>query len=507
MDIKPYYNKVKSYLSNQKNFKQRPFIDKVIEEIDGNCFISAPTGYGKTAISMTLALKEVKEGFKIVLSYPLRSLIEQQFEKFKNLIGDKNVGVRYMGRADSPYLVNSITLTTIDTLSLMSIGLSPEDTEKVYKEYEGTTYGSLGHYVFSWASVFTASHVLDEVHLLADRTKSLSFLITFLRLSEIFGYNVVSLTATLPKSYVDVISSNGPTNLKFLNYSDDYDKEFYKERKSKKYKIELVKINEDKIMKIKSYLKDFKKALVVFNTIEDAVNFYNSIDGKKVLIHSRFSNEDRIKKAKEVEEMEKGVVVGTQAIEAGLDFSSDLIITELSPANSLVQRFGRFLRNDEKEGKAIIWYEGEIEDKYKVYDGDLVKRTLDYINGNPDINLHIDYEGFLNHVYCTQPSVNSNLITNILNVITNLTNPSNSAMDLLIKMEGSLVRDGDILTAVSDNIEVPVSFSYLRKNCEKSFNGKEEVKCPKSEKEAIIYSLKGFKFLVKSKYDHEVGLI
>lgn len=503
MDNEAYYNIIKKTLK----LDERPFLDYVIKSIqDNNYFISAPTGYGKTAISMALALKEVREGFKIVISYPLRSLIEQQSEKFKSLmekLGYKEItGVRYMGKAESPYLVHPITLTTIDTLSLMSLGLSPEDTWKVYREYQGTTYGSLGHYMFSWASIFTASHVFDEVHLLADRTKSLSFLITFLELGKIFGYNVVSLSATLPKVYREVISGYA----KFLNFEEGYDKKFFNERKEKKYKIRLEEIRGDKIEVLKSFLKDFRKALVVFNTIDDAINFYRSIEGKKVLIHSRFSNEDREKKGKEVEEMDEGIVVGTQAIEAGLDFSSDLIISELCPANSLVQRFGRFLRRDEKEGKAIVWYEGEIGYKYKVYDGELVKRTLNYLSSNNDVNLHIDYENFLDYVYST-PEVDYNLKRDIVSVITNLSSPSKSAIDLLIKMDGSLVRDGDILTAVSSNgIEVPVNFSYVSKNCVKAFNGKEERVCPKYEREAVIYSLEGFKFLVKLPYTEE-GLI
>ena len=134
MDNEAYYNIIKKTLK----LDERPFLDYVIKSIqDNNYFISAPTGYGKTAISMALALKEVREGFKIVISYPLRSLIEQQSEKFKSLmekLGYKEItGVRYMGKAESPYLVHPITLTTIDTLSLMSLGLSPEDTWKVYR--------------------------------------------------------------------------------------------------------------------------------------------------------------------------------------------------------------------------------------------------------------------------------------------------------------------------------------------------------------------------------------
>lgn len=332
---------------------------------------------------------------------------------------------------------------------------------------------------------------------------------TFLRLSKTFGNNVISMSATLPKSYRGILSQQA----KLLEFKECYDKEFSRERESKRYRIELKGIRNDKLNTLKSVLKDlkkdFRKALVIFNTVNDAIEFYRSIEGeKKVLIHSRFSDEDRKKKAIEVETMSEGIVVGTQAVEAGLDFSSDLIISELCPANSLIQRFGRFLRKDEKKGKAIVWYEEGKEDgvRYKVYEGELVRRTLDYLSSNQDINLHIGYERFLDHVYSSPPEVDYNLMEKIVNVITNLSNPSESAMDLLIKMDGSLVREGDVLTALSsDGVEVPVNFNYIRNNCVKAFNGNEERRCPRSEKEAVIYSLEGFKYKVNSAYT-EVGL-
>lgn len=118
MDNLSYYEVVKESLG----LKERPFLDHVMSSIqDGNYFVLAPTGYGKTAISMALSMREIEDGFKIVVSYPLRSLIEQQSWKFQNFMRMRGyidvIGVRYMGRADSPYLVHPVTLTTVDNLS------------------------------------------------------------------------------------------------------------------------------------------------------------------------------------------------------------------------------------------------------------------------------------------------------------------------------------------------------------------------------------------------------
>jgi len=82
----------------------------------------------------------------------------------------------------------------------------------------------------------------------------------------------------------------------------------------------------------------FRRALVVFDTVDDAVSFYRTLgEGvNKLLIHSRFTPSDRRHEALLAKQMESGIIVGTQAIEAGMDFSNDLIISELAPA-----RWGR----------------------------------------------------------------------------------------------------------------------------------------------------------------------
>jgi len=172
-------------------------------------------------------------------------------------------------------------------------------------------------------------------------------------------------------------------------FRGDSDEVFYRGREAKNYKVELRPTRAvGKFETLLEVLKreSFRKALVVFNTVEEAVEFYMGLGdyGEKVLIQSRFSLEDRKAKGERVKSMKEGVVVGTQAIEAGLDFSSDLILTDLAPANSLIQRFGRFLRGEEERtGKAIVWYEEELLEKgqYKVYDASLAKRTLQYLEG------------------------------------------------------------------------------------------------------------------------------
>lgn len=518
MGLKEAYLKVVEFLNKQRFSSQRPFISYIIDKIERDeqntpFFINAPTGYGKTFISMSVALNEFINGYKTIVSYPLRSLIEDQKIKFNSFMswvdGKDVVGCRYMGDQTSLYLVYPITLTTIDTLSLTALGISPEDVKNIFNEIMGTNYGSLGHYMFSWASVYTSTILLDEVHLLYDSSKSLSFLISLIKMTKELGSRLIFMSATIPNNFIQKVKKFDK-NVIYEKFDKRMDPKFYEERKAKTYEIELGSYSsKNKLDNIKDIIEkeNFNRALIVFNTIEDAIKCYNMILGKKILIHSRFSIKDREEKLKLIKKLsnhEKVVVIGTQAIEAGIDFSSDLIISEIAPPNSLIQRFGRFLRRNEKNGKACIWYEEEaLKDdekfNYKVYDKQLIIRTLKYLDVHNSINLHIDFEDFLNNIYIDEPKVNEKLIDEIIYTMFDLTEPTKSAFKLLIELEGSFIRDGNIFIAITeDGIEVPVNYSFLKSRC---------IDCPINEKDAVIKALQGFKFRIKGKYNKEIGLM
>ncbi len=99
--------------------------------------------------------------------------------------------------------------------------------------------------------------------------------------------------------------------------------------------------------------------LVVVNTVDRAVKVYetikkdNEIKNKNVelrLVHSRFRPAERSSWRTVFLNREacapgtNRIIVATQVVEAGVDISAGLLITELAPWASLVQRFGRCAR-------------------------------------------------------------------------------------------------------------------------------------------------------------------
>ncbi|MEZ0345796.1 MAG: CRISPR-associated helicase Cas3' [Infirmifilum sp.] len=513
--------------------KTRPFLRLSAEQLEAALsqqegtavFLSAPTGYGKTSLSMSIAYKEYMEGYKAIISYPLRTLIEDQYVKFRDFFTalgmPEAVGRRMMGVRESPYLVHPVVLTTIDTLSLVAVGLSPEDIASVSRDR------SLGHFLFSWGAAWLSKMVFDEVHLMFDESKSLGLLVAFLKLGlNVFGAKMVFLSATMPQAHLKTIRNalgESREKVKELKFSEEYDREFVDDRRSKEYRINLLSLtSENKFEELEKRLSEskFTRALVVFNTVEDAVAFYQRINYPlKLLLHSRFSEEDKKEKFETLKRLSsngsKFVLVATQTVEAGVDVSSDLIITELAPASSLVQRFGRFLRRPgercvDPENCAYVWYEEDQLDidkqVYKVYQADLCKNTLSFLDQKPDLNLHIDYDVFLDGVYRESDARFSvSYVRKIIDVYNNLLNPTKRVIELLIQHEGSLLRSGALFRAeTTDGVVVPVDYNLLWRHCVGD--------CPKTMNEAIERSLADMgegpaPFKIKCTYNRELGLV
>ena len=467
----------------------------------------------------------------------------------------------------SRYLIKPITLTTVDTLLMTLFGIPP-DMDKVVRAWDGTSTGSLGHYLFSWASVTLSNIVLDEVHLLADSTKSLSFLIALMRICIDFDQKLILMSATIPDSLKDVIKEHVP-DVEFIEFKPDVDPEFCKERMNKDYDIVLEEVSneQDKYELILKWIdeSEFSKVIVVFNTIVDAINFYNLVKDKNaVLLHSRFSEEDREKKLQKLQELrdkDEYIIVSTQVIEAGVDISSDLFITEIAPANSLIQRLGRFLRYDEKAGRVIIWYEGKDgkikaeRNRYKVYDVTLTQKTLDWLIKNSNVkdgktivnlNVHLPeakskrgFKELLNYVYTKDCfRVDKRSIKDFERIFLHLEDASRRAVETFFKMEGSFVRDGLLIPVTSkDTLEnlqrldlskfvrtyvVPISFETFKSKADRVIGviaeEDNEVRCKEVDdylrdrylkpQQVLRYIVRNnvIAFVVDAEYDSRLGL-
>jgi CRISPR-associated endonuclease/helicase Cas3 len=117
-------------------------------------------------------------------------------------------------------------------------------------------------------------------------------------------------------------------------------------------------------------------SLVIANTVRRAVEIRAAIE-KKVsadvrLLHSRFRAADRAAHVAAVQSPappEGRILIATQVIEAGIDLDATLLVTDVAPYSSLVQRFGRVNRYGKQDGCRILWVDRPLTSKRKSWAG------------------------------------------------------------------------------------------------------------------------------------------
>jgi len=132
---------------------------------------------------------------------------------------------------------------------------------------------------------------------------------------------------------------------------------------------------------LKAHAAD-SQTIVILNRVDRSQGLFRLLrkarsEKADILIHARFRAAERRAQNQRLRDsnIADRIVVATQAIEAGVDISSSVLITELAPWPSLVQRFGRCNRYGEHnaEGARIFWIEiDDDKEALKPYDSSQV---------------------------------------------------------------------------------------------------------------------------------------
>lgn len=113
-------------------------------------------------------------------------------------------------------------------------------------------------------------------------------------------------------------------------------------------------------------------SIMVANTVARAREIWAALRDDTaadlVLLHSRFRAAERashVAKLRAALPPEGRIIVATQVIEAGIDISASLMVSDIAPYASMVQRFGRVNRYGKDDGAEIYWVDRPLINKQR----------------------------------------------------------------------------------------------------------------------------------------------
>jgi len=298
-----------------------------------NIVVAAPTGWGKTALA--LARIVFIKPIKVFYILPTITAIKDFYDTFTETIDEKYIGeyfyfadVELLGKGDAEeehlldiyrYFIPKIIITTIDQLLLTTL--------------------QIGKYHLRRFNLKNSLIILDEFHLLTPQM--IASLRAFLKsLSKYYNVSYLFMSATPSPVYINLLEEALP-GLKTIILTEEYEH-------LKRHKMNIVDQHIEEFITEKEDLLTKKSTLILVNTVKKAQQLYDVLkedlgDTRKItLIHGDFAYKDRTEKEREINNTE--ILISTQVAEVSLDISFDLLITELAPIPSLIQRFGRVNR-------------------------------------------------------------------------------------------------------------------------------------------------------------------
>lgn len=366
----------------------RPFQKSVFDYIlqGKNVILQAPTGAGKTRAALApfiynLASQGKKLPYTCRYAVPMRVLANQFYREYQTLasdidreaptrlidtyqqIGRNAISIQTGEQPDDPQMESALTFCTIDQL-LASFLAVPYGV--------GTNRANL-----NVGGVIGSLLVLDEFHLyplLRDEKSVFGARTTAIQMLRLLKSITpfVLMTATFSTSLLNQLKAL--LDAEVVTVSDPVELHAIAQGRTRTFRRSYTPMNAGAILEEHQQREHNRCTLIVCNTILRAQKLYLQLKEaanqgtRVVLLHSRFSSQDRKRLSEEVEQQlgpekwdngtyqgQNIIVIATQVVEVGLDISVQVLHTEIAPANSLIQRAGRCARFAQQQGQVIVY--------------------------------------------------------------------------------------------------------------------------------------------------------
>ncbi len=343
--------------------ERRLSIQMEVSRHPGHVALAAPTGWGKTMVGILSAINS--SPVKLFYSLPTITAIRKMKEGIERLFSrnDPKRGAEAVG--EYFYFVD---------VDLLRAAKTEEDEEEsrildFYRLFipkvNITTVDQVllslmraGKYHMRRFEFRNSILVFDEYHLLpAGMIGALAEVLSWY--TRLYDMKIVLMTATPLSAYKEALV-NSIGEVRAFDLSKEYSN-------FRRHRMELIGGVEEGIALVEDLVRRGKRVLVVLNRVRRAMDFYEKLNvPEKVLLHSRFTVNDRYEKEGEIRGCR--VLVATQVAEVSLDVSFDVLVSDLAPIPAIIQRAGRVNRYGESEvGDPNIYVMREVESS-KPYD-------------------------------------------------------------------------------------------------------------------------------------------
>ncbi|RLG10059.1 CRISPR-associated helicase Cas3' [Candidatus Pacearchaeota archaeon] len=386
----------KQYFNIDLPYEYQIKVWQQVNNLNFPLLLKSPTGSGKTEAVLAPFLSQfVDNDFyiapRMIYVLPMRVLVNNVAERIKKYVKKISpyisVEIQHGDLPDAPFFISDIVVTTLDQFFY---GFARSSKQ-------------VGHHLDIPAGAIASSIVIfDEAHMYRD---SFTFSIMRALMEILYKSHVpfILMTATMPESLEKSLFENIPLfdNQKIIGNIELNSTLKITIEKDPLYSNNEVNISNSLLNKIKNH-----RTLIVVNQVKRAQKIYKELkkqlelsDDQIVLLHSRFTRIDKESHEKKalslIPHKERGkiiipknvgIVVSTQVLEAGIDFSAELLLTELAPADSLVQRAGRCARYEGEKGEMII-FPVEENKGHLPYKKELLSKTLEWLKNNQNFNI------------------------------------------------------------------------------------------------------------------------
>ncbi len=365
--------------------RPRPF-QKHAGKLEGSAILRAPTGSGKTEAALLWAQKNQRDNGRLFYVLPYTASINAMYHRLCAIFGMDNVGLlhsratstlyHFLETSDDP---SSKLATQQNALALTTLAREIWFPIRVCTPHQILRYMLRGK---GWEALLAefpnASFIFDEVHAYDPRVVGLT--LGSMRLLRKWGARSLYLSATLPNFLLKLIEEAvGEVELITPKESEKNDKEILDQKRH------LLKILDGNIIDnldiINKAISSHTSTLIVCNTVGTAQDLFDRLkEADKVLLHSRFNQEDRnrIENKITLRKLPK-VLVATQVVEVSLDVDFDCAFLEPAPIDAMIQRMGRVNRSGHRKPALITIFMKQVN-PHPLYRPKLVQDSIQQLS-------------------------------------------------------------------------------------------------------------------------------